>query len=67
MKFVHVVGAKNEKQTLRQTERNNEIQITQAHKKSGINFTCEYATTIDFEPLNPNPVSEFPLDPPVFP
>ena len=42
--------------------------ITQAHKKkSGINFTCEYTTPMDFEPLNPNPVLEFPLDPPVFP
>ena len=41
--------------------------ITQVHKKSGMNFTCEYTTPMDFEPLNPNPVSEFPLDPPVFP
>ena len=42
--------------------------ITQAHKKKrGMNFTCDYTTPIDFEPLNPNPVSEFPLDPPVFP
>ena len=40
---------------------------TQAHKKSGMNFTCEYTTPMDFELLNPNPVSEFPLDPPVFP
>ena len=32
-----------------------------------MNFTCEYTTPMDFEPLNPNPVLEFPLDPPVFP
>ena len=36
-------------------------------KKNGMNFTCEYTTPMDFEPLNPNPVSEFPLDPLVFP
>ena len=40
---------------------------TGPQKKSGMNFTCEYTTTMDFEPLNPNPVSEFPLDPQVFP
>ena len=40
--------------------------ITQANKKSGLNYTYEYATLIDFEPLNPNPVSEFPLDPAIF-
>ena len=44
------------------------IMITQAYeKKSGMKFTCEYTTPMDFEPLNPNPVSEFPLEPPVFP
>ena len=41
------------------------MHITQAHKKIGMNFTCEYTTPMDFEPLNPYPVSEFPLDPPV--
>ena len=25
-----------------------------------MNITCEYTTPMDFEPLNPNPVSEFP-------
>ena len=40
---------------------------TGPQKKSGMNFTCEYTNPMDFEPLNPNPVSEFPLDPPVFP
>ena len=39
---------------------------SQAHKESEMNFTCKYTTPMDFEPLNPNPVSEFPLDPPVF-
>ena len=43
------------------------IIITQALKKSGMTFTREYTTRMDFEPLNPNPVSEFPLVPPVFP
>ena len=44
------------------------LYITQAHKKkSEMNFTCEYTTRMDFEPLNPNPVSKFPLDHPVFP
>ena len=28
-----------------------------------MNFKCEYTTPMDFEPLNSNPVSEFPLDP----
>ena len=37
--------------------------ITQVHKKSGMNLTCEYTTPMYFEPLNPNSVSEFPLDP----
>ena len=41
--------------------------ITQAHKKSGMNFTCKYTTPIDFEPLNLNPVSEFLLDPQLSP
>ena len=36
-------------------------------KESGMNFTCKYTTSMDFERLNPNPVSEFPLDPPVLP
>ena len=36
---------------------------TGPQKKSGMNFTCEYTIPMDFEPLNPNPVSEFPLDP----
>ena len=45
------------------SEFNAILMITQAHKKSGMNFTCEYTTPMDFEPLNPNPVSEFPLDP----
>ena len=38
-----------------------EINITGPQKKCGMNFTCEYTTPMDFEPLNPNPVSEFPL------
>ena len=37
--------------------------VSQAHKKSGMNFICEYTTPMDFEPLNPNPISEFLLDP----
>ena len=28
-----------------------------------MNFTCEYTTRMDFEPINPNPVSEFPWTP----
>ena len=40
---------------------------TGPQKESGMNFTYEYTTPMDFEPLSPNPVSEFPLDPPVFP
>ena len=40
---------------------------TGPQKKSGMNFTCEYTTPMEFEPLNPNLVSEFPLDPSVFP
>ena len=40
---------------------------TGPQKNSGMNFTCEYTSPMDFEPLNPNLVSEFPLDPPVFP
>ena len=47
-----------------------EVQLGLLHrprKKSGMNFTCEYTTPMDFEPLNANPVSEFPLDRPIFP
>ena len=32
-------------------------------QKSEINFTCEYTSPMDFEPLNSNPVSEFVLHP----
>ena len=27
-----------------------------------MNFTCEYTTPMDFEPLNLSPASEFPLE-----
>ena len=40
---------------------------TGPQKKSRMKFTCEYTTPMDLEPLNPNPVSEFSLDPPVLP